>query len=212
MHDLLPLINAENQDLQASAYVCLQYLCEYADHDEVAYNMMNELVCVDSIEDDPVVSLQNARFSAVLLEMFGKSLERMTRARDWMLYLTLLANFFVTHIDVMARNLIQQDSSLESSSAWDTCCILYSNSCLDLVHFIHSQTVAKDPFTFPVRVSASVTFFMQQCLMQLDIVQLDRHWKRRWRHQKTLFGLFSYKCGPRKSGSQFGFTVSRHLL
>ncbi|OAD08270.1 hypothetical protein MUCCIDRAFT_105228 [Mucor lusitanicus CBS 277.49] len=149
MHDLLPLINAENQDLQASAYVCLQYLCEYADHDEVAYNMMNELVCVDSIEDDPVVSLQNARFSAVLLEMFGKSLERMTRARDWMLYLTLLANFFVTHIDVMARNLIQQDSSLESSSAWDTCCILYSNSCLDLVHFIHSQTVAKDPFTFP---------------------------------------------------------------
>ncbi|KAK4510868.1 Aldo_ket_red domain-containing protein [Mucor velutinosus] len=151
MHDLLLLINAENEDLQASAYVCLQYLCEYADHDEVAYNMMNELVCVDCNYDNPLVSLQNARFSAVLLEMFGKSLERMTRARDWMLYLTLLANFFVTHIEAMVPNLIQ-DSSLGSPrppSAWDSCCILYTNSCLDFVHFIHSKTVAKEPSTFP---------------------------------------------------------------
>ncbi|GAN01173.1 hypothetical protein MAM1_0005c00604 [Mucor ambiguus] len=151
MHDLLPLINSENEDVQASAYVCLQYLCEYADHDEVAYNMMNELICVDYNHDNPLVSLQNARFSVVLLEMFGKSLEKMTRARDWMLYLTLLANFFVTRIEAMTRNLIQ-DSSLGSSSPpsdWDSCCTLYSNSCLDLIHFIHSKTVAKDPSTFP---------------------------------------------------------------
>lgn len=149
MHDLLPLINAENDDLQASAYVCLQYLCEYSDHDEVAYNMMNELICVDANFDDPLVSLQNARFLAVVVELFGKSLERMTRARDWMLYLTLLANFFVTHMEGMAPHLIQGASM--GSSAWDSCCILYSNSCLDFVHFIHSKTVAKDPSTFPVR-------------------------------------------------------------
>lgn len=153
MHDLLPLINAENQGLQASAYVCLQYLCEHSDHDEVAYSMMNELICVDANFDGPLISLQNARFLAVVIELFGKSLERMTRARDWMLYITLIANFFVTHIEGMAQHLIQ-DASLGSSSppsTWDSCCIIYSNSCLDFVHFIHSKTVAKDPSTFPVR-------------------------------------------------------------
>lgn len=153
MHDLLPLINADNEDVQASAYVCLQYLCEYLDHDEVAYNMMDELICVDNNYNDPVVSQQTARFSAVVVELFGKSLEKMTRARDWMLYLPMLANFFVTNMEMMEQNLVQ-DSSFGSSSppsAGDNCYVLFSNSCLDLVHFIHSKTVAKDPSTFPVR-------------------------------------------------------------
>ncbi|CAO0792451.1 unnamed protein product [Mucor circinelloides] len=151
MHDLLPLINADNEDVQASAYVCLQYLCEYLDHDEVAYNMMDELICVDSNYNDPVVSQQTARFSAVVVELFGKSLEKMTRARDWMLYLPMLANFFVTNMEMMEQNLVQ-DSSFGSSSppsAGDNCYVLFSNSCLDLVHFIHSKTVAKDPSMFP---------------------------------------------------------------
>ncbi|CEP18348.1 hypothetical protein [Parasitella parasitica] len=152
LSDLLPLINSSNDDIRASAYVCLQYLSNYLDEDEVALIMMDQLANLDWNFFDAYPCYQIARLSSVYFELLGKSLERMTRPRDWMLFLPFLANYLVAIIDMIVKILVK-DSSFGSSdnqpTLYDKICILISNSCLDLIQFLHSRTVVQDPATFP---------------------------------------------------------------
>jgi hypothetical protein len=73
MNDLFPLINSENSEIQAYAYLTVEYLANHLDHDELVENMMNQLICISWDSDDDMNECFNtARLSAVYFALFGK--------------------------------------------------------------------------------------------------------------------------------------------
>lgn len=73
MHDLFPLINHENSDIQVYAYLILTYLADQLDHDELVENMMSQLICISwEFEGDMEQCFEIARLSAVYFALFGK--------------------------------------------------------------------------------------------------------------------------------------------
>lgn len=86
---------------------------------------------------------------------YSTGLEKMTRARDWMLFLPFLANSIAKTIDIIESVLIEKSiySSHPSKTGptdWDQAVVLLTHACLDVAQFIHSKTVAKEFTDFPV--------------------------------------------------------------
>lgn len=153
MQGLLPFINSSNEDIQASAYISLQCLSDYLDQDELVESMMDQLICINWEIEDLDAYYKTARLSAVYVELFGRGLEKMTKPRDWMLFLPFLSNYLVKIITAIEPILVENSlfGSSNQPSLWDTIIILITNNCLDLIEFIHLKTVAQDPSAFPVR-------------------------------------------------------------
>lgn len=73
MHDLFPLINHKNTNIQAYSYLNLEYLADHLDHDELVENMMSQLICISwDFDDDMDQCYDIARLSAVYFTLFGK--------------------------------------------------------------------------------------------------------------------------------------------
>jgi hypothetical protein len=81
-------------------------------------------------------------------------LEKMTKARDWMLFIPFLANYFIKTIDIVETILTEKSTysaKKKASNQWEKVVLLLSHSCLDFIDFLHTKTVNQEPVDFPVR-------------------------------------------------------------
>ncbi|KAI9486642.1 MAG: hypothetical protein EXX96DRAFT_549881 [Benjaminiella poitrasii] len=134
----------------------MRTLADQLDHDELVEIIMDQLMGISwEYDDDMHKCYRIARLSAVFVELFGKGLEKMSKARDWMLFLPFLSNYLVRLMNVIDTILIEKSIFSSSSpdrkiySEWDNTVILLANNYLDSILFIFSKTVAQDVSKFP---------------------------------------------------------------
>ncbi|CAO3613360.1 unnamed protein product [Mucor hiemalis] len=155
IQNLLPLLLNSDREYQGYVYSALGLLADQLDHDELVENMMDQLICMSWEYNDEKQCLEKALLFSVYVELFGRGLEKMTKARDWMLFLPFLSNQCIRAIDTIETVLTEKSNysshvTKSDPSAWDQAVVLITGSCLDFIEFIHQKTTTKSPADFPI--------------------------------------------------------------
>ncbi|CAO3704118.1 unnamed protein product [Rhizopus stolonifer] len=149
---MLPLLL--RVDTRAAAYDVIVTLEARLDPDQLLGELINKIVCFewDNNEDETKYMETTALF-VIYIELFGKSLEKLKRPKEWMLYLPFLTNFLKRTLDFIEPILIEKSclSHRERpSSGWDQIILLVVEITLEFTHFVHAVTVHQSPMEFPV--------------------------------------------------------------
>lgn len=155
LQNLLPLLSNSDKTLQGGAYSVLGLLADQLDHDELVESMMDQLICMTWEYNNERQCLENAQMFSEYVELFGRGLEKMTKARDWMLFLPFLSNQCIKAVDIIETVLTEKSnysshSTKSDPNAWDQAVVIMTRSCLDFIEYIHQKTTIKNPADFPI--------------------------------------------------------------
>ncbi|KAG1465286.1 hypothetical protein G6F56_004919 [Rhizopus delemar] len=152
LDDMLPLLL--KVDTRAAAYDVIVTLEVRLDPDQLLGELINKIVCFEwNSEKDETKCMETAMLFVIYIELFGKSLEKLKRSKEWMLYLPFLTNFLKRTLDFIEPILIEKSclSHRERpSSGWDQMILLIVEITLEFAHFVHAVTVQQSPMEFPV--------------------------------------------------------------
>lgn len=156
MDHMFRLLNNADKEISGCAYVIIQQIADQLDADELVERMMDQLICISWDFDTPMGCINAARLSSMYMALFGQGLEKMKRAREWMLFLPFLANYIVKTIDGIETVLIEKSlyggNKKKERDGWEDTVDLFTGSCLDLIEFIHTCTVVPPISEFPVSI------------------------------------------------------------
>lgn len=151
---LFPLLNDSDKEIVSCAYIIIEFITDQMDPDELVEHMMDQLICISWEFENGVECIGIAKLSSMFVSLFGKGLEKMNRARDWMLFIPFLANYLVKTLDIIEFILVEKSMYCtveKKRDEWEDVIDLFAGSCLDFIEFIHTRTVAQTPTEFPVR-------------------------------------------------------------
>lgn len=153
---LFPLLNNSDKEIVSCAYIIIEFIADQMDHDELVEHMMDQLICISWEFNNVVECFEFAKLSCIYVALFGKGLEKMNRARDWMLFIPFLANYLVKTMYIIEFILVEKSMYCtvnKKRDEWEETIDLFVGSCLDFIEFIHTRTVAQPPSEFPVSSS-----------------------------------------------------------
>ncbi|CEG82901.1 hypothetical protein RMATCC62417_16892 [Rhizopus microsporus] len=141
-----------NQETQANAYEAIEYLADRLDYDQLLEQLMDKLICFEwDHKDDKNKCLEIAKEYTIYIELFGRAIEKISRPKEWMLYLPFLTNRLQRTMESIESVLINKCAFFQRKkpfSNWDQSVLLVVGCILDFTEFVHSVTVSQSPSEF----------------------------------------------------------------
>ncbi|CEG67175.1 hypothetical protein RMATCC62417_03642 [Rhizopus microsporus] len=141
-----------NQETQANAYEAIEYLADRLDYDQLLEQLMDKLICFEwNHKDDENRCLVIAKEYTIYVELFGRAIEKISRPKEWMLYLPFLTNYLQRTMESIEPVLINKCALFQRKrpfSNWDQSVLLMVGCILDFTEFVHSATVSQSPSKF----------------------------------------------------------------
>ncbi|KAI9267383.1 hypothetical protein BY458DRAFT_512206 [Sporodiniella umbellata] len=152
LDDLIPLLLED--DTKVAGYDMIKKLATKLDPDILLGEIMDKLICFEWPNDMNLDEYTKAvTLFMAYVELFGNSLEQLTRPKEWMLYFPFFTNFLKKTMNVV-ESLLTEKSSLSNRSQtysdWDQMVFWITSAVLDFAHFIHAVTVSQKVAEFPI--------------------------------------------------------------
>lgn len=171
-----------NQETQANAYEAIEYLADRLDYDQLLEQLMDKLICFEwNHKDDENKCLVIAKEYTIYVELFGRAIEKISRPKEWMLYLPFLTNYLQRTMESIEPILINKCALFQRKkpfSNWDQSVLLVVGCILDFTEFVHSATVSQSPSKFRVRMDEKTKgfhpdFFLYRLIMMISVYTME---------------------------------------